>query len=212
MKLQIALDTLDMDAAVAALDEIRDAIDVVEVGTPWIIREGLRPVAELKRRYPELTVLADLKIMDAGEYEAGLAFAVGADIVTVMAVAHDATVAGAVAAARGAGGKILADLLATRDPAARAGEAAALGVDYVCVHTGFDVQASCDPLSDLAAVSGAVSGVAVAVAGGINPGNIGAVARLSPALVVVGGALTGLAGKPALRETALGMKEALRHA
>ena len=43
---------------------------------------------------------ADLKIMDAGEHEANLAFNAGADIVTVLGVAHDETIRGVVRAAR----------------------------------------------------------------------------------------------------------------
>ena len=42
--------------------------------------------------------------MDAGEHEANLAFAAGADIVTVLGVSHDETIRGVVAAARRAGG------------------------------------------------------------------------------------------------------------
>ena len=38
--------------------------------------------------------------MDAGEHEANLAFNAGADIVTVLGVAHDETIRGVVRAAR----------------------------------------------------------------------------------------------------------------
>lgn len=58
-------------------------------------------------------MLADLKIMDAGEHEASLAFAAGADIVTVLGLSADSTVSGAVAAARAAGGGrlVMADMI-----------------------------------------------------------------------------------------------------
>ena len=48
------------------------------------------------------------------------------------------------------------DLINTADPAARAAEVEALGVDIVCVHTAFDVQHHSDPLQELRAVRGAV--------------------------------------------------------
>ena len=71
--------------------------------------------------------------MDAGEHEANLAFEAGADIVTVLGVAHDETIHGVVRAARRAGGtkEVMVDLINTPNPAARAKEVAELGVDIV---------------------------------------------------------------------------------
>ena len=48
MKLQVALDTLTLDECVHLLEEIRGDTDIAEVGTPFIIEEGMRPVRELK--------------------------------------------------------------------------------------------------------------------------------------------------------------------
>lgn len=212
MKLQIALDMAGLDEALAILADIGDTVDIVEVGTPWIIREGIRNVTILKEKFPALSILADLKIMDAGKLEAGDAFEAGADIVTVMAVAHDPTVAGAVEAAEKHGGAIMADLLATADPAARALDMERLGVRHVCVHTAFDLQASgCEPLEELIVVSKAVTRAGVAVAGGVNLANLPEIARHNPGIVVVGGSLTNLAS-PERRDAALKMKAILDHA
>lgn len=57
-----------------------------------IIREGMVPVREIKKRFPELTVLADTKIADAEAYECGDVVEAGADIMTVLAVCDMATV------------------------------------------------------------------------------------------------------------------------
>jgi 3-keto-L-gulonate-6-phosphate decarboxylase len=62
-------------------------------------------VRRLKAAFPESLLLADLKIMDAGEHEAGLGFGAGADIVTVLSAAHDETIRGCVRAARRSGGR-----------------------------------------------------------------------------------------------------------
>ena len=86
MKLQVALDTLSLEECIQLLDEIKDSIEVIEVGTPFIIEEGMLPVKTLKEKYPQLEVLADCKIMDAGEFEATKCFEAGADIVTVLGV------------------------------------------------------------------------------------------------------------------------------
>ena len=69
MKLQLAIDLVDTAGAIALVKEIgEDNLDIVEIGTPVVINEGLRAVKEMKAAFPNLTVLADLKIMDAAGY------------------------------------------------------------------------------------------------------------------------------------------------
>ncbi|EDW4537521.1 3-hexulose-6-phosphate synthase, partial [Salmonella enterica subsp. enterica] len=65
MKLQLALDLVDIPGAKQLVAEVQEHIDIVEIGTPVVINEGLRAVKEIKEAFPSLTVLADLKIMDA---------------------------------------------------------------------------------------------------------------------------------------------------
>ena len=84
MKLQVALDTLTLEDCLTLLEETKGSVDIAEVGTPFIIEEGMRPVREFKKHFPDIEVLADAKIMDAGELEAETAFKAGADIVTVL--------------------------------------------------------------------------------------------------------------------------------
>ena len=114
MKLQLALDRVDLSGILSVLHEIGDLVDIVEIGTPVIIREGVRAVAETKRAFPKMEVLADLKIMDAGEYEASIGFDAGADIVTVLGAAHDATVLGAIRQARARSRRVMVDMIAVR--------------------------------------------------------------------------------------------------
>lgn len=84
MKLQAALDTLTLDECLDLLRETHGAVDVAEVGTPFVIEEGMAPVKAIKAAFPQIEVLADAKIMDAGEFEADKCFEAGADIVTVL--------------------------------------------------------------------------------------------------------------------------------
>ena len=54
--------------AIEAVKEVEEHIDIVEIGTPVVINEGLRAVKEMKAAFPDVKVLADLKIMDATGY------------------------------------------------------------------------------------------------------------------------------------------------
>lgn len=190
MKLQVALDG-DLGQAFAVLEAAAPHVDIAEIGTPLIYREGMRAVRELRAAFPQLTLLADLKIMDAGEEEAGIAFDAGADLVTVLGVTNDSTVTGAASAARRAGRQLMADLMQVTDPVERGRDLLALGCDYVCVHTAFDMQsAGHSPLETLTRLRGALPDAQIAVAGGINLTTIDTIVALRPDIVVVGGAIT----------------------
>ena len=199
MKLQLALDLITLDEAFLILGQLQDAVDIVEVGTPWILREGMGPVRALKAAFPKLEVLADMKIMDAGDHEARIGFEAGADLVTVLGAADDATILGVVREAERFHGKVMADMIGVRDLAQRAREVDKLSVDYICVHTGFDQQAQGkNPVADLELVTGVLRRAIPAVAGGIKLATIDAVARVQPGILVVGGGITGQADPSAV--------------
>ena len=192
MKLQLALDLVDIPGAIEVVKQVESYVDVVEIGTPIIINEGLHAVKALKEAFPNLTVLADLKIMDAGGYEVMKASEAGADIVTILGVAEDASIQGAVAEARKQGKQILVDMIAVKNLAERAAQVDALGVDYICVHTGYDLQvAGQNSFEDLRTIKSVVKNAKVAVAGGIKLDTLPEVIAAGPDLIIVGGGITG---------------------
>ena len=128
MKLQLALDDIPLAAALALVEDVRAYIDIIEVGTPFLYAEGLAAVRELRRRFPEKEILADLKIMDAGEYETRQALAAGADYVTVLGVTDILTVKGCLAVAAEFGKTIVVDMICEPDLAARIKQLEAVGV------------------------------------------------------------------------------------
>lgn len=199
MKLQIALDTLTLEECITLLDETKDYVDVIEVGTPFIIEEGMRPVRELKKRYPNLEVLADAKIMDAGEFEADKCFEAGADIVTVLGASNDETIEGVVKSAVKYHGKVMVDMIAVKDLAGRTAELDAMGVDYICVHTAFDVQSTGkNPLDELMVVNKVIKHAKSAVAGGVKLATIDAIVEEGAEIIVVGGAISNAKDRPGM--------------
>lgn len=190
MKLQLALDGTLADA-MRVLAAAHESIDLIELGTPLILRHGIDAAAHIRAAFPDLPLLADFKIMDAGDEEAAIAFEAGCAWATVLAAAHDVTIVGAVAAAQRFGGQVMADLIGVSDPVARAGELIALGCNAVCVHTAYDTQAGgAHPLATLATVRERWPDMAIGVAGGVRAESIAALAAYRPAIVVVGGAIT----------------------
>lgn len=190
-RLQVAIDTLTVDDAVALAGALRGVADIIEAGTPFIKRFGIDVVSQLRER-SGLPVMADLKIVDGGPFEAQLAVDAGASLVTVLATAADATVAGVVEVAHAGGLEVAADLLGVHDLPHRIAQLERLGVDYLGVHAGTDARlaGNTDLMNEIGIVN-ATSSMPLVVAGGLNANTIPGVLGYRTAIVVVGSAITG---------------------
>ncbi|AWP27195.1 3-hexulose-6-phosphate synthase [Paenibacillus sp. Cedars] len=198
MELQLALDLVNISEAKEVVAEVAEFIDIVEIGTPVVINEGLHAVKAIKEAFPHLRVLADLKIMDAGGYEVMKASEAGADIITVLGVSDDSTIKGAVAEALKQGKQVMVDMINVKDIEGRAREIDAFGVDYICVHSGYDHQAEGkNSFEELAAIKRVVKNAKTAVAGGIKLETLPEVIQANPDLVIVGGGIMGQSDKKA---------------
>ncbi|WP_439693034.1 3-hexulose-6-phosphate synthase [Curtobacterium sp. SP.BCo] len=189
MQIQFAMDTLTTEAALELAAAAAPYVDVLELGTPLIKSAGLSAVTAVKQAHPDKTVFADLKTMDAGELEADIAFAAGADLVTVLGVAGDSTIVGAVTAAEKHGKGIVVDLIGVADKAARAREVVALGAEFVEVHAGLDEQAEDGFTFSTLLDAGKESGVPFSIAGGVNASSIRAVQESGALIAVAGSAI-----------------------
>lgn len=190
MKLQLALDDLSLEAAIALVARVRDHIDIIEAGTPLIYGYGMEAVRALKARFPEKQVLADMKIMDSGAWETEEAMAAGADYVTVLGVSEDATVRNCLETAGRYGREVVVDMLCVPDLPGRIRALEALGVRGLAVHTGVDQQvAGRTPLDDLRRMTACAQSAKISVAGGIRPETVAEYAAYRPEVVIVGGGI-----------------------
>jgi len=186
MKLQVAMDVLSIDAALELASAVAEHVDILELGTPLIKAAGLPAITAVKQAHPDKIVLADLKTMDAGGLEAKIAFDAGADLVTVLGVADDSTIAGAVSAAIAAGKGVVVDLIGVSDRVARAREARELGAEFVEFHAGLDEQAKPGYSLTSLLTDGETAKVPFSVAGGVTTATIAGVRRAGADVAVVG--------------------------
>jgi 3-hexulose-6-phosphate synthase len=201
MNLLLALDIITIPEAKKVLHEVCDTIDIVEVGTPFIMQDGIHAVREIKKEFPTLKIFSDLKIMDAGKYETEIAISAGADIISVLGVADNITIKVVVETAHKHGKYILADMIGVPDIEGRAKEIDSLGVDYICVHTAFDIQSTGkNPLEELQMITDIVRNAKTAVAGGVNLNTLPEIVKLRPAIIIVGGAITSHSDKRIIAE------------
>jgi len=205
--LQLALDFVDLKRALkSAQAGIAGGVDWIEAGTPLIKSEGLQAVRELRKLFPDSTIVADMKIMDAGRTEVETAAKAGANIVDVLGASSDATVRECIQAGKNYGAKIVVDMIAVDDVLSRAKQVEDFGADYVSVHCAIDEQMEGkDPFDVLRQVSEALS-IPVAVAGGINSETAARAVGAGAAIVIVGGAITkAMDPEQAAREIRLGL-------
>lgn len=189
MLIQIALDTMSLEHATALAAGLGDAVDVIEAGTPLIKRYGMTAVRVLRQAAPTKLIVADLKTFDSARAEVGMAADAGADMVTVLGCAGDATISTFVRAAHARGLRAVADVVGVLDVAARAAQLERFGADYLGVHAEEDVSPRPLPLGRIAQVA-AASSIPLVVAGGVTLENVSQLRPYAPAILVVGSAAT----------------------
>ncbi|MBU4342752.1 MAG: DUF561 domain-containing protein [Candidatus Omnitrophica bacterium] len=188
--LQVALDFVNLSRAIrCAKEAVQGGVDWIEAGTPLIKSEGLNAVRELRKKFPKKTIVADMKIMDAGRVEVEIAAKAGANVVCVLGAASNSTIKECVEAAHNYGAKIQADLIAVKDVKKRAKEVEKLGVDFIGIHCAIDDQMRAkNPFAEVKEISKLVR-TPIAAAGGINSETAPDAIKSGASIVIVGGAI-----------------------
>lgn len=185
MNIQLALDRMNVEDAIALTKKVEPFVDWIEVGTSLIKEFGVGSVAALKEAFPDKTIVADMKTIDNAVYECKIAFDAGADVVTVMGVSPAVTIEACLDEAKKRKKRIMIDLLNTSNEVV----AGLLGMPAIfCLHTSKDEQEMRG--------GGFTTGrfdlreVEVAIAGGITLENMESVSKFNPAVVIIGSAIT----------------------
>lgn len=209
--LQVALDMMQLKRSVGIAQEAVDGgADWVEVGTPLIKSEGSEAVRTIKKMFPGHKVIADTKTMDTGAFEVEIMAKAGADIVTVLGLADDATISEAVQSGRKYGAEVMVDMINVPDRVTRAKEVEKLGVGYICLHMGIDSQMRGEdaPIDVLRKIVAEVN-TPIAVAGGITAATAREYVEAGASDIIVGGGIT---KTDDIKKAASDLKEAMKGA
>ncbi len=138
--LQLALDTYDLPSALAPLQQAASHIDIIEVGTILCLSEGMGAVRIIRSLFPDKTILADVRIAEAGGIIARMAFEAGADWVSVVSGAAPSTADVVYDVAQQHGGDVQIELSDgwTWNQAERWRE---IGIDQAIIHRSRDAEA-----------------------------------------------------------------------
>lgn len=186
MKIQLALDRSTIQEAIEIAAKAEKAIEWIEVGTSLIKEFGVKSIYDIKNRFPDKTVVADIKTFDNAKYEFELCFRAGADIATVMGAAPPVTLRTCMDTAGQFGRQVMVDLLNTQ--AHQQAEIARLENIIVCQHISKDQQE--EGGGGTWGRRAASYSQQLAVAGGISLENLAAVRALQPDVLIIGSAIS----------------------
>jgi len=154
-------------------------------------------VRALRREFPSIPIVADLKTMDGGWLETEIMAKAGANYVVVMERAHPETIKVVVKAGRDFGVGVMGDNLGSPDMVAAARRLEDMGCGYVIHHIGYDERRGIEarggkrpsPLDQLREVVAAV-GIPVQAVGGLSIEQAIQTPEYGAPLVVLGAPLT----------------------
>lgn len=189
-RLQIALDTLDLPAALGPLQKAAGHVDVIECGTILVLCEGYHAVRAIRALFPDKRILADVRIAEAGAKISRLAFEAGADLVSCVAGASLTTIQQVCRVAAEFGTEVQVELADEWYDVERARAWRAAGVQHVIVKRSRDREAAGDlswKPDDLARIDELASlGFTVTITGGISPKDLPTFAGHSVGIVIAG--------------------------
>lgn len=190
-KLQLALDRMTIEECIYLVEQTKGSINWIEIGTGVIKEYGMVAVREMRARFPEKTIVADMKTCDAGKYESIQAFESGANVTTVMGYAPNATIIQCLEEASRYNGEVMIDLLGI-EHAERVKEIYLLGARLFCLHIAKDNQQNGElaTLSLLQLVEG-LEDIRIAVAGGVNIETAPGLLEAGVEILIVGSFITG---------------------
>jgi len=193
MKLQVALDVETLERAVELIEQVKDYADIIELGTGFMGTYGYRLVEEVRKLYPDIVILADVKIVDGGYGVSKKVFDYGANISTVVGYAVEQTLAGAVKAAEeaGPGHYAMADLMHVPDYTVHQDKLNKVGMHYVSAHAATDREDNDENFEKvLQRLADTKLTAKLAVAGRITLARMPLVKKYNPDLIIVGSAIT----------------------
>jgi len=194
-RIQLALDRMTIKEAIHMAQQVEPYVDWIEVGTSLIKEFGIESVRQVKQAFPDKIIVADIKTFDNAKYEFELCFEAGADVATVMGAAPDATLELCMQTARQYQGQTMIDLLNVSQERIhilnKHTEA------FLCHHVSKDEQEHHGQRAGSASIHQTtndsflnINTPQIAVAGGITLETLPMILQQSPAVVIVGSAIT----------------------
>lgn len=189
MKLQISYDFINLSHALEIAKKTAPFADILEVGTPLIISEGIKAIESFSDEFPKKTIVADAKLVDRVSEVIPVLAKAGANIITVLYGTSNKVIQKAASVAHAHDAKILLDLIDAETMAQAARDAESLHVDEVLFHYPHEVSDLYTNLEQWETVDGNTE-LPIFVSGRITKEHIKKIIQLKPKGIIIGEAIT----------------------
>jgi 3-hexulose-6-phosphate synthase len=189
MKLQVSFDMANLEKALEIATKIEQYVDIFELGSPLIYKNGLQAIKKFKNKFPTKNIFADVKMVDRVEKIIHVFAEEGADYISILAGTSNHTIQNASKVAHQADMKIALDLVDAYSMGQSAMDAQALDIDVIIFHGPYDSTEITDLLEEWQNVIGNTN-LPVFVGGKINKDNIKKIITLKPQGIIIGEAIT----------------------
>lgn len=189
MKLQVAIDRVNIEEAQAIIGKIAPYTDIIEVGTSLTKEFGVRSLTSLVHAAAGTSILGDIKTCDEGKYEFDLGFNCGFDYLTVMGSASLGTLEACYRSSQENNGIMMIDLLEC--DMERISRIQHFSDAVYCLHTSIDSGTTVDPVKDVEQFQLSFPEIKhIAIAGGIKLNQLDALAHQGVEIAIMGSAIT----------------------
>lgn len=195
MKLQISYDFTNLSQALEIAKQTAAFADILEVGTPLLLSEGINAIREFKKHFPDKQIVADAKLVDRVDAIIPVLAKTGANHVTILYGTNNKVIQKASSIAHSNGVKLALDLIDDETMAQGAHDAKALGVDYVLFHYPHTLEGIYSHLDMWELVRGNTD-LPVFISGSIAKHHVADIIVLKPQGIIIGEAIT-MAKEPA---------------
>ncbi len=188
MKLQLSFETPDLNKALDIAEQTQEFADVFEIGSLLLAHHGIEAVKQFRAHFPEMTLLADIKVVDRPKAFVEACIKAGANWITVLSGTSKSVIHRACSTAHDNNAKIMLDLIDASSLGQSALEAKSLGVNALLFHKPIDQANELAFLDDWDMVAGNTE-LPVYVSARITRQTIQDVFRVSPSGIVLSDAI-----------------------
>lgn len=189
MKLQFSYDFTNLSQALEIAKKTAQFADILEIGTPLLLSEGIHAIKEFKSAFPDKKILADAKVVDRVKDVIPLLANAGADYITILYGTSNAVIQNATDVAHSLNTKIILDLIDAETMGQAARDAQDLNVDYILFHYPHDIADLMSNIDQWDTVRENTD-LPIFVSGRISKDQIKKIIKLHPQGIVIGEAIT----------------------
>jgi 3-hexulose-6-phosphate synthase len=190
MKLQIVFDQQDLETALTTAHEVAEHADILEVGTPLLLKYGVEAVKTFSQSFKDKHISVDSKIVDYATQAVNIFADTGAAWLTVLAGSPKETIRTVCTVAHNQNKKIMIDLTDASSLGQSALEAQSLGADGLVFRQQYDDTNKLEYIENWELVRGNTKLPLFISAQTTVKGGIEALINLKPQGIIIGAPIT----------------------